>query len=783
MHTLISTCDKPKRNRPRSPSVKLGTSDKSKRVRRGINAKSLEPEHLVKPEGNGMPRTVLAQEILENLRKFPHSLLLTRVGQFYEVKYPKMNLSYKQAKGNQKSYFDQAVDIARLLNIKLTTRKWGGGRVPMCGFPLSHLDKHLKILVQQNKRSVAMCEEFPRHSENIKTFERRVTRIITPGTLIDEAFLNPFENNYLLAIGISKSIDSVSKTTPLGLAWIDISTGEFYSRSATLDDLQDELARIDPREVVLDRDLQRETFHPIHEALAEDDNFVSFTSPTQASEGNCPIQRIIPSIPSQCPEETSAIALLTCYLNANLLDHMPTLSVPHNESTDCRMEIDSHTIKALEIREGFREGGTKGSLFNTIKRTVTSGGSRLLSRWLCTLLILRVSYCWLIRDLDMTGSPSTSIIEIQARQALVAFFHSRPTFRSDLHKTLTETEDTGRIVQKFMLSRGDPTDLLAVKRTTDIWSKFQRSVEEESKLEAVENADYKEEEWASLHTLLRQMAKLDELSKRIGVALDNRFSSPDDLPGVEIGGEDLGVPQTTESNMTWKYGPTKWMINPSWKTMTLIFKEWARLGSQIADITQALVVAEKEVFDLLRSEVCRGLSKMVNSHSQSLRHNARILDELDIILSFAKLASELNFVRPTLTDEPLSAITNGRHPSVEIGLLATGRVFTPNSVLLSPASRVHVITGPNMAGKSTFLRQTALITILAQVGSFVPADSATLGIVDKLFSRVGAKDDLFHDRSTFMVEMLETAEILRRATSKSLVREPFVFKHIVTDLT
>ena len=192
-----------------------------------------------------------------------------------------------------------------------------------------------------------------------------------------------------------------------------------------------------------------------------------------------------------------------------------------------------------------------------------------------------------------------------------------------------------------------------------------------------------------------------------------------------------------------------------------LVQKWSRLGARIMEASQSLMQAERQAFESLRQAV-------VNEEA-ALRRNARIVDELDVTLSFANLAHEMNWIQPTVTDDLSFHVVNGRHPTVELGLLTAGRMFTPNTVTFSPESRLHVITGPNMAGKSTLLRQTALITVLAQVGSFVPAESATIGIVDKLYSRVGAKDDLFRDRSTFMVEMLETAEILRRATPNSLV--------------
>jgi len=304
------------------------------------------------------------------------------------------------------SYFDQAVEIARLLNIKLTSRKWNGERVAMCGFPIPHIDRYLKILVQQEHRFVAMCEEFPRYdSYGLKEFERRISRIVTPGTLIDESFIDPYNNNYLLAI-------HVPLTTPppesIGLAWIDISTGEFFSKECAFETLKDELARLAPHEIVLEESMKQHTEHPIVAALKEADRLVSYCSSTVPPSGDTPItsgssqvqgtfnqtvistrsqtlaelSREADSVPDQ---ETSAIQLLTKFLQANLLEHMPLLNSPRHEDIRDRMQIDAHTIQGLEIREAGHEGSAKGSLLSVVKRTLTSGGTRLLSRWLCKL--------------------------------------------------------------------------------------------------------------------------------------------------------------------------------------------------------------------------------------------------------------------------------------------------------------------------------------------------------------------------------------------------------------
>ncbi|KAH0838474.1 muts domain V-domain-containing protein [Lanmaoa asiatica] len=766
------------------------------------------------------PRNSLATEILSNLSKFPHCILLTRVGQFYE------------------SYFDQANQVARLLGIKLTSRVWDKQDVPMCGFPIMHLDKHLKVLVQQHKLFVSMCEEFPRYTNGQKPeFNRRVVRIITPGTLIDEPFLNSFENNFLLAISAnSPSFEPCIRE--VGLAWIDVSTGEFFTKTIPLDGLKDELARISPREIVLAQQLRDQPFDPIRQLLEDEGNFLTYVEPSDSI--------LCPCGPTYTLDESAAVNILTTYMQANLMEHMPQLSVPSREGTDERMQIDSHTIKALEIRESAREGGLTGSLISVIKRTVTSSGMRSLTRRLC-LFFFPVTFLSsaVFQHCLSLGSPSTSQREIEARQSLVAFFYQRPHTRDDVVRLLQDSEDVCRIVQRFLSCKGEPKDLLAINRTIQVWTSIRKRIELEKAMERPKRDGVRGEDWSSVNTLLSKITSLHDLSTRITLALEGvefQASSDEFAEGesAEGGQKSLSTAyglykrtirpefsgglaalhdtlrvllerrrtlerdlqaQYSAPSLTLRTNPAQGMhvhigrakrddakiktdpsfivisenastssyfyqvyplsYSPSHSRLTNVSQPWSQLGGQIVETTTAITNVEKEIFDSLRDEV--------KAFSTQLHHNARIMDELDVALGFANLAVELRFVRPVIKDDATYEVTDGRHPTVELGLLTSGRVFTPNSVALKPHSRLHIITGPNMAGKSTFLRQTALIAILAQTGSFVPAEHAVVGIVDKLFSRVGAKDDIFRDRSTFMVEMVETAEILRRATAKSLV--------------
>ncbi|KAI0348697.1 hypothetical protein BDW22DRAFT_119281 [Trametopsis cervina] len=758
------------------------------------------------------PSTPLAKDILDNLSRFSHCILLTRVGQFYE------------------SYFDQAAEVSKLLNIKLTSKTWGGQRVPMAGFPVANLHKYLKVLVQDHRCFVAICEEFMRDRKLGPKggFDRRVSRIVTPGTLIDEPFINPYENNYLLSVyavptGPTASSPEDASDTELGLAWMDVSTGDFFAKHITWGCLQDELTRINPKEIVLDERPGDELSQRLRQDMIAEGYFVSsialpaagltekheIASDPETDDLTSLISPEISSSLTLSPSEKGAVRVLTAYLSANLLEGIPTLLSPSREGLASRMQIDGHTIKALELKESMREGGTKGSLLSAIKRTTTSGGTRLLSRWIC--------------------SPSASVQEITARQSLVAFLHSRPHLRADLAKSLSHLEDATRVLQKLLHNKGATADLVAICTTIDGWNSIKSRLEIEKNMELRERGLINQDEWSSVDAVSNKLDGLRDLASRIRNAVLVENLRDDELGeesnNAEIPSLYLPIWKGAASSYAWsiqprsspklaklhkqlqasveakdvlekqlqmvysapsltlRASPGQGMhvhigrakrdssrikaddqfipLSTGTSIRTFFYVKWSQLGNRMVELTGEIQDAERAAFELLRADV--------SAHAAEIRKNSRIIDELDVAVAYANLAEELNLVRPTITDDTSYDVVNGRHPTVELGLLDTGRAFNPNTVSFTAESSLHLITGPNMAGKSTLLRQTALIAILAQTGSFVPADSATIGVIDKIFSRVGAKDDLFRNRSTFMVEMLETADILRRATPKSLV--------------
>ncbi|KAL4399955.1 ATP-dependent DNA damage sensor [Malassezia pachydermatis] len=733
----------------------------------------------------------LALGVLENMRAFPQCILLTRVGGFYE------------------SYFEQAPTLASLLGIKLATRKWAGQRIPMAGFPIFQLDKYLKVLVQDHGQLVAICEEFKTDDRSLP-FDRRVTRVVSPGTLIDERFLDPFHNNFILAI-------TEQESGSYGLAWLDVSTADFQTAVSEDDkSLRDEVARIAPREIVLEGAICPPD-HAIWDATDRISTSVARIPTPVASTTQTYMEHAWIS-----EAERKTISLLTAYLQTRLMEHMPSLEVglPHCQKATQVMHIDAATLNALEIRET-NERSARGSLVSILRRTVTQGGARLLVQWLT--------------------SPSTNIPLIRARHAMVELFLRSAFLRQDVRTMMRgRVGDVLRTLQRISLRRNDVQDLLEIRDfiqvTDEITSCLAGSV-----AEPIGGAELQEilSRFTSLHALGQRLeAAIDEgvMEKRMrqqevllqaqdalyhgGVApvdaqepqkkrRTKRSASaslvleeeswgdaiehlirPSSSPLLQTLTDEYNVQRQEarklendlrtmhDEPVTLKFlqgqghvvhfpssrGTVDASLSLAYKTKTtrtFYHAQWSRIGMKLQKLKDQLTECESRLLEALRLEVLE--------HTTKLRRNARLVDQLDVLLGFAQAAEELSLVRPTIDDSYSFNIQGGRHLGVEMGLLEQERLFTKNDLELGDTTRLHLITGPNMGGKSTFLRQNALITVLAQAGSFVPANAARIGVVDAIFSRVGAKDDLFHSRSTFMVEMAETADILHRATPRSFV--------------
>ncbi|EAS36825.3 DNA mismatch repair protein Msh1 [Coccidioides immitis RS] len=806
---------------------------------------SLEPPLTATNDSPQYPSVI--QGAKNNMLKFKNCVLLTRVGGFYEL------------------YLEQAEEFAPLLNLKLACKKTSGGSVPMAGFPFYQLDRFLKILVQDLQKYVAISEEFTNNiTEKAKSgglmFDRKVARIVTPGTLIDEKFMDHYENNFLLALYVNTSdmqketkamarpspdqLFSSSHSHPVGLSWLDLSTGDFFTQYTTRLMLPSALSRIGAKEIILDERLNDSLKQEMQNLVGQDHRlltcFRSQDIKPMSDWSECfetPIPRELAA--TFTVEETAACHILLEYVQVQMQGVGVKLQAPRRKHLEETMAIDRNSLKGLEILETARDGLGKGSLLHAVRRTSTKSGARLLR--------------------DRLTSPSASLPVINERLDLVSEFIEDIELEESITSLLKRSYDAQRLVQKFSLGRADADDILCLSRAIDASSRIRSVI-----LERLENNKQAEKVGSTPRRTLYSMVERltmhgpEALSKRILQTIDEEAllrkqrmeeedaadaaalahevianeGSPEDLESMpkrvksqRTGkSKDLSDSEADEQNswimqrdasvtlqrlhksleslyaekasltdrlrkdsktaslcLKWTPGlghivhmkGSKAMaqsldvlgvhrtVSSSKSTRSFHLPSWTKLGARIDEMKLQIRSEEQRIFKSLREDVIRNLVK--------LRRNAAVLDELDVACSFASLAREQRLTRPILNMGYSHKIIGGRHPTVKLGLEEKGRPFVNNDCFIGGQERIWLITGPNMAGKSTFLRQNALITILAQVGSFVPAEYAELGMVDQIFSRIGAADDLFRDQSTFMVEMLETAAILKHASRRSFV--------------
>lgn len=780
------------------------------------------PPLTLKEEVPQYPTAIL--QVRKNMLKFENCVLLTRIGGFYEL------------------YFEQAEEVGPLLGVKVGQKKTIAGPVSMAGFPFYQLERYLKILVEDQGRYVAIAEEFPKTpSKKIKAggllHDRRVTRVITPGTLIDENFMDPLSNNYILAIHVDgqshilKSIKSRKSQKsgklyqlPVGLSWLDLSTGHFYTQYTELPILSSILARIGPREIILDQSFKDLGEHDLFTVLGESSQLIAYTDTPNIKS----ISEWAPMLESPVstrdakeftPMEVSAGSLLLSYLINRLQGSNLKLRPPTRQLNV--MDIDKNTIRALEIRSTM-SNSTVGSLLHTIRRTETKGGARLLETWL--------------------SSPSTCPIVINSRLDIVTHILNNKNLQQKIVMLLRRCHDSHRILQKFAFGRGIPDDLMSlagtIKATQELVSVLHHDAQGEKCIEVMKSRvqldgpeklansilDSIDEEGIIIrqHIVEDDAEKIQELAETV-VAAEGSFEDisilrkgtarkkkpksirehyiedaetwimkPDASPTLtqlheklvalkaekrkleetlcaELGATSLTLRFTAGLGHICHVKGRDIKITPqqvknvglSKTTRSFHHPDWTSLGQKIDQCANHMRIEEQRVLAELREQVIQNIIK--------LRRNATVLDELDIACSFATLAAEKNWVRPIVNSGTRHKVVAGRHPTVESGLECEGRGFISNDCFVGENCRTWFITGPNMAGKSTFLRQNALITVLAQIGSYVPATYAEIGIVDQIFSRIGSADNLYKDQSTFMMEMLEAAYILKHATSRSFV--------------
>ena len=689
--------------------------------------------------------------------RHPDALLFFRMGDFYEL------------------FFDDAIKASETLDITLTKRgKTSGEEIPMCGVPFHSVEPYLAKLIRAGFK-VAICEQTETPEEARERAKREgkptskamlnrdVVRIVTQGTLTEDTLLEARENNYLAALAETGN--------QFGLSWLDLSTGTFKVQPIKKNEILTALERINPGEIIISdkSDLRNEKTTVQPSSLFDSEN------------ARLRLEKLfgvgtLESFGGFSRAEITAAGVLIDYVERTQVGHIPYLQKPQQISSGANLEIDAATRRNLELTQ-ILSGERRGSLLETIDRTLTGPGARLLQ--------------------SCIAAPLTDALEINRRLDRVTAFVDNANLRDDIRAALYSLPDMERALARLNLGRGGPRDRAMIreglKQTDIIRSLLQTSPQEP--LAVLTKTLSVSPEIARLQDLLKQAlldeppalardggfiapgyhARLDELkslrddARRLIATLQGKYAADTGIDALKIKfnnilGYFIEVPaKKADPMMVRDPGGANPYVHRQTMAGAVRFTT-PELAELERDITSA---AEKSL--ALELELLAQLTDETRTCSDGIIARAGALASLDMAAALADLAAACNYTRPVLDNSLTFEIKNGRHPVVESALQKNSKTFVPNDCDLNETQRLWLITGPNMAGKSTYLRQNALIVVLAQAGSYVPAGSAHIGIVDRLFSRVGASDDLARGRSTFMVEMVETAAILNQATQRSLV--------------
>ncbi len=699
--------------------------------------------------------TPMMAQYLELKAQYQTALLFYRMGDFYEL------------------FFDDAVAASQALDIALTKRgKHLGEDIPMCGVPVHSAEGYLLSLIRKGFR-VAVCEQMEDPAEAKKrgskaVVKRDVVRLVTPGTLTEDSLLEARRHNFLAAFA------EVRNTC--ALAWTDISTGILRVMPIDKVQLGPELARLLPSELVLTDSFDAE----LGEIVSDFD--ISITPVSRAAFDSTSAEKrlgelfkvaTLDSFGQFGRAEFSAMGALVEYIGLTQKGKLPLIQPPIREMAEGVMQIDGATRRNLELTHTL-SGGRKGSLLSVIDRTVTAAGGRLLESRL--------------------ASPSRNLTKIEARLDAIGFAVDRASHVAELRDALRKVPDLDRAMSRLSLDRGGPRDLAAIRNglseaaeiATNLQSEYLPPLLRQSHLALSGHDD--------LVALLNEALVAEPplltrdggfISEGYDADLDECRKLRDEGRGVIAAMQAEYVKTTGIQSLKIKHNNVlgyfvevtsthsdKMLTEP----LSDIFKHRQTTANQIRFTTVQLSEMETRILNAggraveIEKRLYETLKSAILHASDAIIKTARALAEFDLTTAMADIALGENWCRPKVDNSHTLSIEGGRHPVVEAALQReTGDPFVANTCLLNEDHDVWLLTGPNMAGKSTFLRQNAIISILAQMGSYVPASTAHIGIVSKLFSRVGASDDLARGRSTFMVEMVETATILNQADSNSLV--------------
>ncbi len=686
--------------------------------------------------------TPMMKQFLDLKAKPPDAVMLFRCGDFYET------------------YSTDAVVASEILGITLTKRANGKGKtIEMAGFPHHALDTYLPKLIRAGKR-VAICDQLEDPKLTKKLVKRGITELVTPGVSINDNVLNYWENNFLAAVHFGKGA--------CGVAFLDISTGEFLTAEGPFDYVDKLLHSFAPKEVLFERGMRlmfEGNFGSKFFTFELDDWVFTETSAREKLLKHFEVKNLKGFGVEHLKNGIIASGAILQYLimtQHTQIGHVTSLA---RIEEDKYVRLDKFTVRSLELMGSMNDGGS--SLLNVIDKTISPMGARLLKRWLVF--------------------PLKDVQPINERLNVVEYFFRQPDFKELIEEQLHLIGDLERIISKVAVGRVSPREVVALKVA----------------LQAIEpiKAACMDADNASLNHIGEQLNICQSIRDRIDREIDNDppllinkggviksgvSAELDELRQIAYSGKDYLLQiQQRESELTeipsLKIGYNNvfgYYIEVRNTHKDKVPAEWIRkqtLANAERYITQELKEYEEKILGaedkilVLETQLYAELVQSLSEFIPAIQINANQIARLDCLLSFATAARENNYIRPVIADDDVLEICQGRHPVIE-KQLPIGEKYIANDVMLdSQTQQIIIITGPNMAGKSALLRQTALITLLAQIGSFVPAESAHIGLVDKIFTRVGASDNISVGESTFMVEMNEAADILNNLSPRSLV--------------
>jgi len=678
--------------------------------------------------------TPIRRQYLKIKQQYPEAIVFFRLGDFYET-------------------FDEDAKLAsRELEIVLTSRNMGKGhRVPMAGIPYHALDNYLARLISRGYK-VAICEQVTKPGETKGLVQREVVRLVTPGTVVEPSLLDSKSNNYLVSL--------VWGEEGVGLAYVDITTSEFATAQLPPHRLIPELERLKPSEVItaesaelpdldLKASLTRLEDYWFETEVARQTILDHFGAATLDGYG-C----------SHLPLAVSAAGAIIHYIRETQKGVLGQLTHLATYSTDNFMALDVQTQRNLELFSSSRSGTVSGSLLSIIDLTKTAMGGRLLRRWL--------------------GQPLLDVKELNRRQDAIAWFAENTLPRSQVISLLGDVADIERLINRIKSGIAVPRELVALRSSLEVVPELQKALESIAWLKDELKACPEVVDLIS-KSIAESPGSLDEggvIRQGFSEELDKlRQSSKNakqylaDLERTER--EKTGI-KSLKVGFNRVFG---YYIEVSKPNLPQVPEDYIRKQTlvggerfftpELKEYESLILNAQDRIAELER-QLFRQLCSQVGASAERISASAGALADIDAFSSLAEVAVRYSYVRPALTTDNTIDISGGRHPVVE-RTLADGS-FVPNDTILSnDDAQLIVLTGPNMSGKSTYLRQVALIVLLAQIGSFVPAATATIGLVDRIFTRIGAREDLPAGQSTFMVEMVETANILNNATPRSLI--------------